>query len=230
MTDRTGLVILGTRGSAQRDAPGVRGVLAVRAGRLVRRHGAHGARTAIPVDAAFGPGPHEAVRRILNVHGEFVADTEREKQALTFNPAGSCAGSDERARTLRRRTRLFVAHMQKTAGTTLRDRLRATLHRGRDLPERAPTVPTPRIAVISVQHLQERWAARGDEIRLLTGPLPGAHRRAPRRAVRHDDRAARTRSTARCRSCATRPRAASGAQPRTRPSSRSTTIRSASRR
>ena len=41
-----------------------------------------------PVDAAFGPGPHEAVRRILNLHGDFVADTEREKHALTFNPGG----------------------------------------------------------------------------------------------------------------------------------------------
>jgi cephalosporin hydroxylase len=41
-----------------------------------------------PVDAAFGPGPHEAVRRILNLNGDFVADTERDKFALSFNTGG----------------------------------------------------------------------------------------------------------------------------------------------
>ena len=41
-----------------------------------------------PVDAAYGPGPHEAVRRILNLHGDFVADTEREKYSLSFNTGG----------------------------------------------------------------------------------------------------------------------------------------------
>jgi cephalosporin hydroxylase len=41
-----------------------------------------------PVDASFGPGPHEALRRIMNVHGEFLADTTRERHALTFNQGG----------------------------------------------------------------------------------------------------------------------------------------------
>ncbi|MGH9249135.1 MAG: CmcI family methyltransferase [Acidimicrobiales bacterium] len=41
-----------------------------------------------PVDASFGPGPHEALRRILNLHGEFLADTTRERHALTFNQGG----------------------------------------------------------------------------------------------------------------------------------------------
>jgi cephalosporin hydroxylase len=41
-----------------------------------------------PVDASFGPGPHEAVRRMMNVHGEFLADTTRERHALTFNQGG----------------------------------------------------------------------------------------------------------------------------------------------
>jgi cephalosporin hydroxylase len=41
-----------------------------------------------PVDASFGPGPHEAVRRMMNLHGEFHADTTRERHALTFNQGG----------------------------------------------------------------------------------------------------------------------------------------------
>jgi cephalosporin hydroxylase len=41
-----------------------------------------------PVDASFGPGPHEALRRLMNLHGEFLADTTRERHALTFNQGG----------------------------------------------------------------------------------------------------------------------------------------------
>jgi cephalosporin hydroxylase len=41
-----------------------------------------------PVDAGFGPGPHEALRRLMNLHGEFLADTTRERHALTFNQGG----------------------------------------------------------------------------------------------------------------------------------------------
>lgn len=67
--------------------------------------------------------------------------------------------------------RLFVAHMQKTAGTTLRDRLRSSYPEELVYPN--PTDgPDARIAVISVRHLQERWKARGGEIRLLTGHFP----------------------------------------------------------
>jgi cephalosporin hydroxylase len=40
-----------------------------------------------PINAAHGHGPHEALRRIMNVHGEFVADAWRE-QPPTFNHAG----------------------------------------------------------------------------------------------------------------------------------------------
>jgi len=67
--------------------------------------------------------------------------------------------------------RLFVAHMQKTAGTSLRDRLRATFDDEEIYPN-ASDGPDARISVISVRHLQERWAARGDEIQLLTGHFP----------------------------------------------------------
>jgi cephalosporin hydroxylase len=41
-----------------------------------------------PVWPSFGPGPFEAVKQILNFHGEFVADPDMEKYALTFNPGG----------------------------------------------------------------------------------------------------------------------------------------------
>jgi cephalosporin hydroxylase len=41
-----------------------------------------------PVDASFGPGPHEALRRLMNLHGEFLADSTRERHALTFNGGG----------------------------------------------------------------------------------------------------------------------------------------------
>lgn len=67
--------------------------------------------------------------------------------------------------------RLFVAHMQKTAGTTLRDRLRASYPEEAIYPN-ATDGPDARVAVISVQHLRHRWAARGREIRLLTGHFP----------------------------------------------------------
>ena len=67
--------------------------------------------------------------------------------------------------------RFFVAHMQKTAGTTLRDRLRATFAEEQIYPNGSDG-PDPRISVISVAHLRKRWAARGEQIRLLTGHFP----------------------------------------------------------
>jgi hypothetical protein len=67
--------------------------------------------------------------------------------------------------------RFFVAHMQKTAGTTLRDRLRASFTDDEIYPN-ASDGADPRISVISVAHLRERWAARGEKIRLLTGHFP----------------------------------------------------------
>ena len=67
--------------------------------------------------------------------------------------------------------RFFVAHMQKTAGTALRDRLRATFPEEQIYPNRSDG-PDPRVSVISVSHLRERWAARGQQIRLLTGHFP----------------------------------------------------------
>jgi len=41
-----------------------------------------------PVWPGFGPGPLEAVKRILAANGDFVSDTKMEKFGLTFNPDG----------------------------------------------------------------------------------------------------------------------------------------------
>jgi cephalosporin hydroxylase len=41
-----------------------------------------------PVWAAFGSGPGEAVKQILNTQGEFAPDPTMEKYSLTFNPGG----------------------------------------------------------------------------------------------------------------------------------------------
>ena len=41
-----------------------------------------------PVWPSHGPGPGDAVKQILTRHGEFVADPEMEKYALSFNPGG----------------------------------------------------------------------------------------------------------------------------------------------
>ena len=68
-------------------------------------------------------------------------------------------------------TRFFLAHMQKTAGTALRDRLRASFSEDEVYPNKTDG-PDPRVAVISVRHLLDRWAVRGREIRLLTGHFP----------------------------------------------------------
>jgi cephalosporin hydroxylase len=41
-----------------------------------------------PVWPGYGPGPTEAVRRVLALNGDFVQDTSCEKHGLTFNPGG----------------------------------------------------------------------------------------------------------------------------------------------
>jgi hypothetical protein len=61
--------------------------------------------------------------------------------------------------------------MQKTAGTTLRDRLRNTYTEDQIYPNGSDG-PDGRISVISLSHLQACWKARGQGIRLLTGHFP----------------------------------------------------------
>jgi cephalosporin hydroxylase len=41
-----------------------------------------------PVWPAFGPGPAEAVKQALSIHGDFAPDPTMEKYSLTFNPGG----------------------------------------------------------------------------------------------------------------------------------------------
>ena len=41
-----------------------------------------------PVWTGFGPGPLEAVKQILKIHGDFVADPTMEKHSSSFNPSG----------------------------------------------------------------------------------------------------------------------------------------------
>jgi cephalosporin hydroxylase len=85
--DPKGLVILGTRGPGMRmrlEFDAYKAFVAVGSYAIME----HTVLNGYPVDASFGPGPHEAVRRILQLEGDFVADSVREKQSLTFNPLG----------------------------------------------------------------------------------------------------------------------------------------------
>jgi len=85
--DPHGFVILGSSGGAMRVvgefegyAPLVRaGSYVIVENTIVNGH---------PVWPGYGPGPAEAVRRILGRHGDFVQDTSWEKHGLTFNPGG----------------------------------------------------------------------------------------------------------------------------------------------
>lgn len=68
-------------------------------------------------------------------------------------------------------TRYFIVHLQKTAGTTLRDRFRATLPDNAIYPN-ASDGTDKRLSVISLSHLLDRWRERRDEIRLVAGHFP----------------------------------------------------------
>jgi hypothetical protein len=67
--------------------------------------------------------------------------------------------------------RFFVVHMQKSAGTSLRDRFRNQFPESGIYPNRTDG-RDKRVSVISVRHLLERWAARRDEIRVVAGHFP----------------------------------------------------------
>ena len=86
-SDPHAVVILGTRGRrdrTRREFEAYASMVPVGSYVVVE----HTALNGFPIDASFGPGPHEALRRIMNLHGEFLADNEREQHSLTFNPGG----------------------------------------------------------------------------------------------------------------------------------------------
>jgi hypothetical protein len=66
--------------------------------------------------------------------------------------------------------RFFFVHLQKTAGTTLSRQMKRHFDRAAIYPDASDgDVVT---CVISVDHLLERWGARGHEIRVVTGHFP----------------------------------------------------------
>jgi cephalosporin hydroxylase len=82
-----GLVILGTRGAQRRmhaEFEAYAPFVSV-GSYVVMENTILGGR---PVEPGFGPSPFDAVRRILNLRGDFMADDTREQHGLTFNPGG----------------------------------------------------------------------------------------------------------------------------------------------
>jgi cephalosporin hydroxylase len=85
--DPRGLVFLGTRGAQRRMHAEFEAYAPfVPVGSYVVME--HTILNGRPADASNGPGPFEAVRRILNLRGDFMADDTREQHGLTFNPGG----------------------------------------------------------------------------------------------------------------------------------------------
>ena len=66
--------------------------------------------------------------------------------------------------------RFFVVHLQKTAGTSLRDRFRSTYSSETIYPN--GTDGKIGHSVVSVSNLLERWKARRADIRLIAGHFP----------------------------------------------------------
>jgi Sulfotransferase family len=69
------------------------------------------------------------------------------------------------------RERFFHVHVQKTAGTSLRRRLQHHFGERAVYPDASDGIEKVE-AVISIEHLQERYRVRRDEIRLVTGHFP----------------------------------------------------------
>jgi hypothetical protein len=68
--------------------------------------------------------------------------------------------------------RYFFVHMQKTAGMALRRRLINHFGEVAVYPTRGVDGTDPVELVLSIDHLRERLAARGDQIRVVTGHFP----------------------------------------------------------
>jgi hypothetical protein len=68
--------------------------------------------------------------------------------------------------------RYFFVHMQKTAGMALRHRLINHFGEAAVYPTRGVDGRDPVKLVLSIDYLRERLAARGDEVRVITGHFP----------------------------------------------------------
>jgi Sulfotransferase family len=68
--------------------------------------------------------------------------------------------------------RFFFCHMQKTAGIALRQRLINHFGEAAVYPTRGVDGKDPVTLVLSVEHLRDRLAARGEQIRVVTGHFP----------------------------------------------------------
>jgi hypothetical protein len=68
--------------------------------------------------------------------------------------------------------RYFFVHMQKTAGIALRQRLINHFGERAVYPTRGVDGTDPVELVLSIDHLRKRLAARGDQIRVITGHFP----------------------------------------------------------
>jgi hypothetical protein len=69
------------------------------------------------------------------------------------------------------RRRFFFAHVQKAAGTSLFVQLQREFDRPQIYPDLSDDVPGP-APILFVSHLRERYRARRDEIRIVTGHFP----------------------------------------------------------
>ncbi len=67
--------------------------------------------------------------------------------------------------------RFFFAHVQKAAGTSLFVQLQREFDRPQIYPDPSDEVPGP-APILFVSHLRERYRARRDEIRVVTGHFP----------------------------------------------------------
>jgi hypothetical protein len=70
-----------------------------------------------------------------------------------------------------RRQRFFHMHVQKTAGTSLRKRVQHHFGTRAVYPDGSDGIENVKV-VVSIPHLQERFRARGDEIRFVSGHFP----------------------------------------------------------
>jgi hypothetical protein len=67
--------------------------------------------------------------------------------------------------------RYFFVHLQKTAGTTLRKRLEGCLGPAAVYPNRTDG-SDPYSLMVSIEHLRDRLAVRGDEVQVIAGHFP----------------------------------------------------------